>query len=133
MAAMPSACRECGQPFTATNGGRGSAPIFCSAVCKKSHGNRRMLRGAKLYDMFMLLRYERGLAKARGIWALACELARQWRAEDVRDRAGRQSWRSYDEMHDSLAPLRVTVLAGGGAASGRCAVENSISARSRAS
>ena len=91
-----------------------------------------MLRGAKLYDMFMLLRYERGLAKVRGVWALTCELARLWRAEDIAERGGRPSWRSYDEIHDSLLPLRATVLAGGGASAGRAAVENGIAARSRA-
>jgi|VirMetMinimDraft_7_1064189.scaffolds.fasta_scaffold00089_37 hypothetical protein len=129
---MCRACRECGRPFTATNQGRGSAPIFCSKPCKKTFANRRMLRGAQLYDMFMLLRYERGVAQLRGIWALTCELARQWRAEDVSERGGRQSWRAYDELHAGLAPLRVVAMQSAGAAAGRIAVENSIAARSRA-
>jgi len=129
---MCLSCRECGEPFEAPSKRSGSKPLFCSVPCKKEFANRRMLRGARLYDMFMLLRYERGLAKVRGIWALTCELARQWRAEDQRERGGRPSWRPYEELHDALLPLRVTVLGGGGVSAGRAAVENNISARSRA-
>lgn len=129
---MPIICRECGQPFEATNRGRGSAPIFCAEACKKTFNNRRMLRGARLYDLFMLCRYQRGVAQARGVWALVCEVARQWRDEDKRERGGRPSWRSYDELHEGLAPYRATVIASAGVGTGRVAVENGIAARSRA-
>jgi len=129
---MPLTCRECGQPFEATNRGRGSAPIFCADACKKTFNNRRMLRGARLYDLMMLCRYERGTAKLRGVWAILCEVCRQWREEDRRERGGRPSWRSYDELHDGLAPYRATVIGSAGASSQRVAVENGISARSRA-
>ena len=129
---MDLTCRECGKPLSIAKTKSGRRRIFCSIPCKKRFNNRRMQRGAQLYDLFLLLRYERGVAQARGIWALTCELARQWRAEDVTDRDGRQSWRAYEELHAALAPLRVVAMQTEGAAAGRIAVENSIAARSRA-
>ena len=129
---MALICRECGTPFSPSNKGRGSKPIFCQEMCKKRFNNRRMLRGAVLLDLFMICRYERGVAQARGVWALVCEVARQWREEDKRERGGRPSWRAYDELHDGLAPYRAVVLSSAGVGAGRAAVENGIAARSRA-
>jgi hypothetical protein len=54
--------------------------------------NRMMTRGRELYSLFMVMRYERGVARMRGVWAIACRLAQGWREEDERERDGRQSW-----------------------------------------
>lgn len=78
---------------------------FCSTPCRKAFNNRRALRGALLYDAFMSLRYERGWAKAVGLWSLICRLAAEWVEED--ERAGRQSFvRPDDWVRDNAAWLR---------------------------
>lgn len=87
-------CLECGADFMPE---RGHAAC-CSTACRKAFNNRRMLRGAALYDLFMCLRYQRGVAKAKGVWTLVCALAFEYRREDERERAGRPSWVSPDEV-----------------------------------
>lgn len=124
----PHHCAECGKPYSAKRLRADNA--FCSPACRDTFGNRRKIRGAQLYDLFMILRYERGVAKAKGVWALACRLAQDWREEDTRQRQGRQSWRSYDAVHQGLAPQRAEKLSGLDYNSHRAAVENGISARS---
>jgi hypothetical protein len=97
-------CRECAQEFTTVKReGR-----FCSTECRKQHSNRRALRGAELYDLFMALRYERGMAKAKGIWAIICRLGQEWKEED--DRAKRQSWTPYGEIQASGRLTRISYL-----------------------
>jgi hypothetical protein len=124
---MCTNCRECGLPFTAKRDRDTNS--FCAVECRKAFNNRRMTRGAQLYDLFMMVRYERGLAKARGLWTIVCRLALEWRQEDERQRAGRKSWREYAAIHDGLLPLRVEIM-GGKIDAHRAAVENGIAARS---
>lgn len=83
---MTTKCPECGAEFQPQR----SSAHFCSTACRKAFNNRRMTRGAELYDLFMAMRYARGWAKAQGIWQLVCRLAAEWRAED--DGAGRESF-----------------------------------------
>lgn len=68
-----------------------------------------MVRGRDLYDLFMALRYERGLAKAKGVWAIACRLAQSWREEDERERAGRKSWQPVKKVLDRMPVAMTTV------------------------
>lgn len=84
-------CNECGENYTP----RRADQFFCSTPCRKDFENRAMERGRDLYHLFMVMRYERGLAKLRGVWAVACALGRVWRTEDERERAGRKSWLPY--------------------------------------
>ena len=63
---------------------------FCGTPCRLKWHNRRMQRGAELYDLFMACRYDRGLAKALGLWALVCRMASYWNDEDKA--AGRRSY-----------------------------------------
>jgi hypothetical protein len=95
----PRACNECGEAYTP----RRCDEYFCSTPCRKDFENRAMVRGRDLYTLFMVMRYERGLARLRGVWGVACALARRWREEDERERAGRKSWYSYDKVMDRLA------------------------------
>lgn len=81
-------CNECGADYQP----RRADEFYCSIVCRKAFDNRRMVRGRDLYDLFMAMRYERGFAKTRGIWAIACRLAEMWRDEDKAQRDGRKSW-----------------------------------------
>lgn len=87
-------CRECDAAFEASR----PDARFCASACRMAFNNRRSARGAELYDLFMMMRNERGLAKAKGVWSLMCRIAEQWREEDKKDRAGRPSWTPYEEL-----------------------------------
>lgn len=97
-------CRECGHFHDKAKA------AFCCTPCRQAWNNRRMQRGAQLYDLFMAVRYQRGLAKVHSLWSIVCRLAQSWREEDVRERGGRPSWRAYTELHDGLLPHRVEEL-----------------------
>lgn len=74
-----TSCRECGKPL-----GPSVRPEkkFCCHPCGFAWNNRRKLRGAELYDLFMAMRYERGAAKLYGVWAIICRMAAMWNEED---------------------------------------------------
>lgn len=78
-------CKECGGEFKKV---RSHEQLFCSSACRTSHTNRRKLRGADLYDLFMTMRYDR--ANAKGVWAVMCRMAQEWNEEDKE--AGRKSF-----------------------------------------
>lgn len=96
-------CNECGSGYTP----RRCDEFFCSVPCRKSFDNRAMVRGRELYHLFMVMRYERGLAKALGIWAIMCRMATVWRDEDHRDRGGRKSWQAPARIVSKL-PVSVS-------------------------
>lgn len=79
-------CPECGQSFKPQR----MTQQFCTAAHRKSFNNRRAVRGAELYDLFMALRFERGWAKATGLFQLMCRLASVWKQEDTA--SGRASY-----------------------------------------
>lgn len=70
--------------------------------CRKAFDNRAMVRGRELYHLFMALRYERGLAKVLGLWAIMCRLGMVWREEDLVERDGRNSWQRPSKVVDRL-------------------------------
>ena len=92
------ACNECGQSYTP----RRCDEFFCSTGCRKTFDNRAMVRGRELYHLFMVMRYERGLAKVLGVWAIMCRMALMWRQEDERDRGGRKSWQAPSRVIEKL-------------------------------
>jgi predicted nucleic acid-binding Zn ribbon protein len=94
-------CPECGTPHTAI---RRDAE-FCGDACRKVFNNRRAVRGAELYDLFMVIRCERGVAQALGVWKLLCRLAQGYREDDVREREGRPSWRPAKRVLERHAYL----------------------------
>lgn len=98
-------CLECGSSFQPSR----FDVRFCTIPCRKAFDNRAMARGRDLYYLFMALRYERGLAKVKGLWAIACRLGMVWREEDNREREGRKSWYAPDLV---LSRLPVEVTAG---------------------
>lgn len=83
----PRTCRECGKPLDPD---RKANPEFCATACRIAWRNRRMSRGAELYDLFMAMRYDREQAKLYGLWKLMCRMASKWNEEDKA--AGRQSY-----------------------------------------
>lgn len=82
----PRQCLECQACIQAHD----KRADFCGTACRKTWNNRRMIRGAELYDLFMALRFERGAAKALGIWSLLCRMASWWGQEDRA--AGRRTY-----------------------------------------
>ena len=103
----PNTCLECGLGYEA---GRKHETDFCCAECRKAFNNRRMQRGAELYDLFMNLRYNRAEANKFGTWALICKMAMIWREEDRRDRAGRDSFKRVRRLQDRLTRYAHVVL-----------------------
>lgn len=81
-------CPECGNPVS---DGRKQ---FCSTPCRMSFNNRRMQRGAEIYDLFRALRRERSEAKALNLWTEICRLELRWQEEDDALRPGRRSYMS---------------------------------------
>lgn len=95
------ACRECGRPLA----GLGLKPsaVFCCAEHRKAWNNRRMIRGAEMYDLMMGIRYERELAGTKNLMTVISNLARAYRDADKATRDGRQSW----NVHETLARLPI--------------------------
>ena len=105
----PRTCRECGATFTA----RRASADFCSAHCRVAWNNRRLRRGGQLYDLVMAWRFNRTEFAAAGAQSLLCRMAAAFKADDDRDRAGRQSWDDVAEfvngMHISVQPLSASM------------------------
>lgn len=99
-------CSECGCEFTTAT----AHGDFCSSPCRKSFNNRRALRGAELYDLFMALRYERELAAKLKVWKVICRLAAGYRADDIAERDGRKSWRSIRKVLERHVGTLATVI-----------------------
>lgn len=78
-------CKECGSP-------KSERAIFCCQRCRLRFNNRRMLRGAELYDIFMAMRFDRERAKDERLWSSLCALASVYRDADKARREGRKSW-----------------------------------------
>ena len=104
---MGKSCRECGQMIPA--GKKGTAE-FCQPECRHKFNNRRAVRGAELYDLFMALRYDRARSKLLGVWAFVCALALTFREEDERVRKGFVSWYEPDLVMARRPWMRARVL-----------------------
>ena len=87
-----ASCLECGDDFQRA-GGHGT---FCTPRCRGAWNNRRLQRGAEIYDLLMSLRYERRGAK--GVLTALCRAAAAFRDADHTERAGRPSWSSAREV-----------------------------------
>jgi len=96
------ACLECAKPKQE----RGD---FCSTRCRQKFNNRRKLRGAELYDLYMALRFEREAAKDLGVFQLINRMASNFRQEDKDERAGRRSWRKTQSVIEERPYLRAVV------------------------
>lgn len=84
---MPN-CRECQKTFDAPVGRPGvSKTLFCSRACSQAFGNRRMKRGAEIYDLFYRSRFDRAKADASKVRTVMGEMAIRWREDD--EAAGR--------------------------------------------
>lgn len=105
----PCPCLECGTPFTP----RQADAEFCAPACRKTWNNRRLLRGAELYDLFMALRWDRRIATGLHVFTLLSRLAAIYRREDLDERDGRRSWASAARIIARRPYLRAARLAEG--------------------
>lgn len=83
-------CRECGCDLAPLGLRKGA--VFCTPVHRKAWNNRRMVRGAELYDLLMADNYERDLRGEHKLLGLAHSLMRAYRDSDKHLRNGRKSW-----------------------------------------
>ncbi len=81
-------CQNCGEAMSARRIGQ----EFCKPSCRQTFNNRRMQRGAEMYDLFRALRRERSEAKALNLWTELCRLELQYQMEDEAERPGRRSY-----------------------------------------
>lgn len=86
-------CKECQIEFLAPS----ARKRFCAVKCEKAFNNRRMTRGAILYDLFMAGRYEREKAE-KLTRSLMSRLAMRFRDEDQ----GRKTWQDLADTLDKL-------------------------------
>jgi predicted nucleic acid-binding Zn ribbon protein len=99
-------CLECGLALEGLKPGA----RFCSSKCRLSFNNRRLQRGAELYDLFMAMRYDRAAAQEAGAWSMLCRMAQQMRDEDVSQRAGRKSWQPPSRVLKDRPDLHAVVV-----------------------
>lgn len=104
-------CLECDAPLERSPGQHVEAQ-FCCTPCRKRWNNRRMERGAQLYDLFMAHRFQRGEAAEAGALRAMNRLASKWRLEDLTQRGGRRSWRRLNDVLGAMPWLNATVLVG---------------------
>lgn len=101
-------CRWCGEKCTVHS----HLAKFCSDQCKRDFNALRTKRGALMFDIVMAGRFDR--ANNKSYLATLSQVARHFRDEDIRDRAGRQSWADAgyfrdEEYIDRLDKLKTTV------------------------
>lgn len=99
-------CRECGRPFAV----RRPTAEFCGAVCRSAFHNRKAARGSALYDVVMLIRYDRSAAESAELWSMLCKMAAAYKAEDDRGRDGRPSWDAIAKIKTRNAHFKATVV-----------------------
>lgn len=100
------ACLECGAPYTA----RTATSDFCSTACRRAFNNRRAVRGAEIYDLFMAHRFDRTRARDLKLLGVLNRMASNWRAEDHDRRSGRRSWRDPDAVLADRPYLRAIAV-----------------------
>ena len=100
---MKNTCRFCGNDLGTE---RRANALFCDnrGKCRAAYSNRRLWRGAILYDLFMALRFERTAAEEAGIWSAMCRLASIWREEDrtQTEAPSWANWKAYLERNPHL-------------------------------
>ena len=105
-AAPVHTCLECGAPAPRSQ-------HFCSAACRRDFHNRRRVRGAALYDLYMASRFDRAASNEAGLWKLMNRLASAWREEDQAKRGGRRSYLGHKEALDRMPWLHATTVVRG--------------------
>ena len=90
-------CKECGAEIT-KKPKRGPRAEFCSKECRQGWKNRRLLRGAMMYDVVMNWRFERKGGGDKEAWQALTRLAATFKHEDKMDRDNRPSYRRLRDV-----------------------------------
>lgn len=95
-------CKECGNEFNS----RQYNAEFDTPQCRAAFNNRRMKRGAILYDLVMIERVDPKAFTANKLETRVEELIARWREEDAAAKRSRTWKRPHDVMYDTAAMLR---------------------------
>lgn len=80
--AREATCPECGGQVVRRSA-RGPMPTFCSAECKRAHGNRHIVEGRAVIAFLKAWRIDRGSGPiAQGAFAQMCQIVDQFNAQD---------------------------------------------------
>ena len=99
-------CLECGAACVST----AVNAEFCGTACRKAWNNRRAMRGAEIYDLLMVLRFDRGRATHLKVWTLMCRMAALFRQDDWNERKGRRSWLPAEQVIERKPYLHSIVV-----------------------
>jgi len=86
MSKLRKKCHECGADYLTVK----KDARFCGTKCRKSYNNRRAVRGAELYDLFMASLYDRQWSDQNKIRSKMAALACHWNQQD--HNRGFKSW-----------------------------------------
>lgn len=89
-------CRECGSEVVQSR--KGPTSDFCSVKCRQAWKNRRMQRGAMLYDAIMNWRFNRKNGNDKAAWQAITRMAATFNQEDKDQRDGRRSYRPLKDV-----------------------------------
>lgn len=95
-------CKECNNPFES----RQYNAAFCGAPCQRAFNNRRLQRGAVLYDLLMIEAYDPEAFKRHGLAERRQELIERFHEEDTAANRKRSWKRANEVMYDTVALLR---------------------------
>src|SRR5688572_17639911 len=93
----PRPCQECGKSFTPKTPTR----LFCDTPCRNAFNARRRDRGAELYDVLMVQKFEPNKWDANQIPPVDKLLLAYKAADDAR-RGGRRSWQNAWDVSTKL-------------------------------
>lgn len=80
--AREAICPECGGKVERRSN-RGPVPTFCSPECKRTRGNRRLVRGSAVIELLQAWRIDRGSGPiANAAFAQLCAIADQFNSDD---------------------------------------------------
>ena len=92
-------CKECGADFKAKQ----YNAEFCCGKHRNEFNNRRALRGATLYDLEMIERYEPEVFAKHDLAVVRKNLLQHWNNDDGVKRAGRKSWKgAFNVLSDLI-------------------------------
>lgn len=100
---MVRVCAECGIDFKA----KAPHADFCSSPCRMAANNRRMARGAKLFDLYVHQRFNRDEAQAKGVKTIIDRMVANWVAEDRE--AGRRVMRPLSDCLEAAVEHQAVI------------------------
>lgn len=100
---MKRTCAECGATFEA----KAPHAEYCSAPCRKAAGNRAMLRGKKLLELYVHQRFNRAEAQEKGVKTIIDRMISNWANEDRE--AGRRIMRPLRACMEAATEHRAVI------------------------